>query len=212
MAAVKRNNLLTGVLVSFLLVVGSAAAAADSNNWYAAPRQTFSSAGHPKSKGVSLRISYPASWKASEGERPNIVQKFASDGGSGWDFLMITTKDLPLDPRVELTAEDLEALLAPSALREMAPDGATVKDARRTRIEAMPAGLLEYRIRGERLGVVVVFDTIALIFVSGHTLVQVSLQSTSASVEQGAEPGHWRDMKALFLSIANSLVVEERWR
>jgi hypothetical protein len=39
----------------------------------------YDSRGHPKAKGVWVAVKYPSGWKAQEGERPNIVQKFSGD-------------------------------------------------------------------------------------------------------------------------------------
>lgn len=55
-----------------------------------------------QAKGVNFTISYPNSWRAAEGERPNILQKFVSEGGHGLE-MMILTKDLPSPPGTVLT-------------------------------------------------------------------------------------------------------------
>lgn len=39
----------------------------------------FDSKNHPKAKGMWVTVRYPKGWKAKEGERPNIVQKFTGD-------------------------------------------------------------------------------------------------------------------------------------
>lgn len=43
----------------------------------------FSSEGHPKSLGLNMRLSTPTSWKRQEGNRPHVVSKWTSQGGSG---------------------------------------------------------------------------------------------------------------------------------
>src|SRR3712207_8254560 len=40
----------------------------------------------------------PSGWRAGEGERPNIVQKFINQSGSGLEMVMILTKALPSAP------------------------------------------------------------------------------------------------------------------
>ncbi|RJP31871.1 MAG: hypothetical protein C4547_15005, partial [Phycisphaerales bacterium] len=52
-------------------------------------RLTFSTKDHPKARGANFTIAYPSSWKAAEGERPHIVQKFVSEGGRGFEIVMI---------------------------------------------------------------------------------------------------------------------------
>lgn len=43
----------------------------------------YTSEGNPKAKGVNFSLSAPISWRQNEGDRPNIVQKWASQNGSG---------------------------------------------------------------------------------------------------------------------------------
>ena len=38
--------------------------------------------GHPKAKGVNLKLKTPTEWKIKEGDRPNIVKKFVYDNNS----------------------------------------------------------------------------------------------------------------------------------
>lgn len=45
--------------------------------------------GHPKAKGVNLKIKPPIGWQVEEGDRPNIVKKFVYENNS----YMIITKD-----------------------------------------------------------------------------------------------------------------------
>lgn len=45
--------------------------------------------GHPKAKGINLKIKPPVGWKIEEGDRPNIVKKFVYENNS----YMIITKD-----------------------------------------------------------------------------------------------------------------------
>lgn len=49
--------------------------------------QTYRTKGHPKAKGTDWQLKVPISWKAMEGDRPNIIQKFVNMGGSG-DYLI----------------------------------------------------------------------------------------------------------------------------
>lgn len=74
---------------------------------------TFNTEGHPKAKGVNLTLAYPKSWRADEGLRPNIVQKFVSEGGRGLEIMMIITKELPLPTGRVLTTQEQVSFLAP---------------------------------------------------------------------------------------------------
>lgn len=174
-------------------------------------RTTFSTKGHPKAKGVNFTIAYPNSWVAAEGERPNIVQKFVSEGGRGLEMAMIITKALPLPPGTVLNDEDLKELFAPSELRGMLPDGAVFVDARSTEIEATPAGILEYTMRADRAGMTLLIHAWTLNFLFGNTLVQVQFQVGGPAGVEGEVASRMAAFKPLFTLMANSIVFPDKW-
>lgn len=175
-------------------------------------RTTFSTKGHPKAKGANFTIAYPNSWAAAEGERPNIVQKFVSEGGRGLEMAMIITKELPLPPGTVLTNEDLKELLAPSELRGMLPAGAVLVDARSTEIEATPAGIVEYTMRADRAGMTLLIHAWTLNFLSGSTLVQVQFQVGGPAVGERDVARRMATLKPLFTLMANSIVFPDKWK
>lgn len=172
---------------------------------------TFSTKGHAKAKGVNLTITYPNSWAAAEGERPNIVQKFVSEGGRGLEMAMISTKELPLPPGTVLTTEDLNELFAPTELRQMLPSGAIFVDARSTQIEAEPAGILEYTMRADRAGMTILIHAWTLNFLSGNTLVQVHFQVGGPATSERDVARRMAAFKPLFTLMANSIVLPDKW-
>lgn len=174
-------------------------------------RTTFSTKGHPKAKGVNLTIAYPNSWAAAEGERPNIVQKFVSEGGRGLELAMIITKELPLPPGTVLTTEEAKELFTPSALREELPPGVVFVDARSTTIEAEPAGILECKMRTNRGGVELLMHAWMLNFLSGNTLVQVQFQVGGSAASEQDVARRMAKFKPLFSAMANSIVLPDKW-
>jgi hypothetical protein len=178
-------HLILMTVIATLASTNAAAQAADpAREFVDGNRRTFSAKGHPKAKGVNFTIAYPSSWAAAEGERPNIVQKFVSDGGRGLESAMIITKELPLPAGVVLEKEDMRDLFTLSELRGMVPDGAVFIGAKSTEIEGVPAGILEYVMRRERAGVVIQVHTWTLNFISGKVLVQVQF-AVGGSAESG---------------------------
>lgn len=174
-------------------------------------RITFSTKGHPKAKGVNFTIAYPNSWAAAAGERPNIVQKFVSEGGRGLEMVMIVTKDLALPPGTVLTNSDLKEIFAPSELRGMLPDGAVLVDARSTEIEGMPAGILEYTIRADRAGMDLRVHAWILNFLLGRTLVQIQCQVGGPGGGERDVSRRMSTFKPLFILMANSIVFPDKW-
>jgi len=176
-------------------------------------RIKFSTAGHSKSKGLNMVMSYPSSWKAMEGERPNIVQKFVSDAGRGLEMVMIITKNLPLAPGESLSIDELREILSPAQLKEMLPQGATLIGAKSTSIEGVPAGMLEYRLQQERAGISLSMQFVSYIFFSGATMVQLQCGVTiGQSTSIAALSQRMKEFKPLFFLMANSIVLQDKWK
>lgn len=174
-------------------------------------REVFNTEGHPKAKGVNLRIAYPESWQAKEGERPNIVQKFVSEAGSGREFALIITMELPLPSGTVLSDQDLEELFSPAELRGMLPEGATFIDARSTEIDGASAGLLEYIVRAESAGIGASIHAWTVNFMSGQTLIQVQFQVGGPAGAEDELARRMTEFRPLFTAMANSIVLPDRW-
>jgi hypothetical protein len=174
-------------------------------------RATFSTRDHLKAKGVNFTIAYPSGWLASEGERPNIVQKFVSEGGRGLEMAMIVTKELPLPAGTIVTDEDMREIFSPAGLQEMLPTGAVFVGAQSTEIEATPAGILEYSMRSERAGMTVLIHAWTLNFLYAQTLVQVQFQVAGSTQSAEEVVRRMATFKPLFVLIANSIVFPDKW-
>ena len=198
------------VVIAMPLRVGSVGAQNPAREFLDGYRATFSTLGHPKAKGVNLTIAYPSSWMAKEGERPNVVQKFVSEGGRGMEMFLIITKALPVPEGTVITIAELRDIFGSPELRESVPPGAVLIDARETTIEAMPAGILEYRQIENRAGISVEIQVISYIFVQGTTLVQVmcSVGQLPSRRDLSLRMDSYRP---LFSLIANSIVLPDRW-
>ena len=134
-------------------------------------RTTFNTQNHPKAKGVHFTIAYPNSWVAKEGEQPNIVQNFVSEGGRGLEMAMIVTKTLALPVGTTISEADLKECFTPTEMKDMLPEGAKFINAKQTKIEGLPAGILEYSMRGEREGITVDTQIISYIFIQHMSII-----------------------------------------
>lgn len=69
------------ILILFLLVTlyhhAVSQANSDLSNYSKGFTNTFRSKGHSKAKGLDISIKYLKDWKAEEGSRPNVVQRFS---------------------------------------------------------------------------------------------------------------------------------------
>lgn len=176
-------------------------------------RTKFSTAGHPKSKGINMVLAYPNSWLAMEGERPNIVQKFISDGGQGLELAVIIAKTLPLPAGTVISERELKEFYTPAQMKGMLPSGATFIHAERTKLEGLPAGILEYSMRGESAGKTIDSQFISYIFIYGTTMVFLQCAvSTGQTTTPALLARQMDNFKPLFFLMANSIVLPDKWK
>lgn len=174
-------------------------------------RTTFNTQNHAKAKGVHFTIAYPSSWAAKEGTRPNIVQKFVSEGGRGQEMALIITKALPLPAGTGFTEADLKEFFTPTEMKEMLPAGAKFINAKQTRIEGLPAGILEFSMRQERAGLAINLQVISYIFIHRSTMVQFQCTVSGLAASQGDISRRMATFKPLFTLMANSIVIPDKW-
>ncbi len=174
-------------------------------------RSTFSTRGHPKAKGVEFQLAYPRSWKAEEGERPNVVQKFSVSRNSSREqptaMATILIHSIP-EPCSETEAR---AFFASTEFKEMLPPGAILHDARPTVIEQLPAGILEFTMTLERLGISMPMRIWSLIFFHEHAMVQIQFAVASLGSSAAELAQQMASYKPVFMLMANSIVLPKRW-
>jgi hypothetical protein len=86
-------------------------------------RQTFNSDGHKKAQGLKVVLQLPTSWKAKEGNRPHIVQKWVSANGTGLEMMLLDIRDAdgysPSD-------KEIESFVSSGKVKNIVPNGATL--------------------------------------------------------------------------------------
>jgi len=210
----RMKRIFTSILLITLFHATASFGATPTAKEFASGNQAkFSTAGHPKSKGINLVVSYPRSWLAQEGERPNIVQKFFSEHGKGLEGAIIVTKNLGVPPGTVISEMELEELFSPAELKDMLPSGASFIQASSTKIEGLPAGILEYSTREERAGLTIHTQVVSYIFVHNNTLIQFQcLVSTGIHNNQDMLIRKMAEFRPLFTLMANSIVLPDRWK
>jgi len=179
----------------------------------------FNTRGRAKAKGLNMTFYYPQSWQVREGERPNILQKFISEGGEGLEIVTILTKDMGLAPGTIVSDSELKAVFAADELKNMIPEGATLLNAKTTSIGGVPAGMLEFTIRTNRAGMEMETYNISFNFMINSTFVifsgSVALmpESKTGVVVNALSLGKKMDQfRPLFTLMASSIVLEDKWK
>ena len=90
-ARAKGQEVDSGILRYLLAVRYAASPASEYANGF---RQRFRTDGAGKSQGVRLSLQVPRSWLEQEGERPHIVRKWVSEGGTGTSVIMLLVREM----------------------------------------------------------------------------------------------------------------------
>lgn len=174
----------------------------------------FNSKEHPKAKGIELSIEYPQSWRALEGERPNIVQKFVSESGRGLEMAIITIKALPLPPGVTPSTQDLDEIFSPDSLREMLPSGTNLIESKKTKIDNQTAGYYVYLLPMERANLKLLMSVQSYVFYYDGNLVFIAFQVGDIDSEKAAYTLRVKAQRfaALFQLMANSVIIHNQYQ
>lgn len=175
-------------------------------------KQTFSTKGHAKAKGVDVSISVPASWNKREGNRPNVVQVFRSGAGHGAVGCNILIKTLPIPADYEITKAELNEIFQPNELKGMIPDGAKYLEAKEIALEGAPAGMLIFDQTEKRLDVELPMRMTQ--FITIHDRAMVFLQFSFVKMPGSAESldAMQKRFMPTFKIIANTYVWNDRYK
>lgn len=175
-------------------------------------KRVFRTAGHPKAKGADFQVSYPASWRGSEGERPNIIQKFVSENGRGLEMAMLMVKDLPTPPGYKVTQAELDDLFSEKELRGMVPAGGRLIAAKPVVLDGQKGGMVEFEQTLQRLDVSMTVRGMHFVTVRAGKMVFIQCMVYM-------RPGGDTDMQRrfgrfepVFRLIGNSFVLNDRYK
>jgi hypothetical protein len=174
--------------------------------------RTFDSTGHPKSKGVNFKISYPASWRAREGERPNIIVKFQNNNGIGIESVMLVVKELPVSERKKLTEADIQDLFSKSTMPLLLGDGAKYINSTRIKLDGLPSAMVHYEMEGQRLDMIMRTRNLSFITLYKNKLIYIDCGVAGLKKNAQEIDSRFEQLVPLFKLVANSLVVQSKWQ
>ena len=172
----------------------------------------YSTEGHPKAKGINISIEYPTNWQGSEGERPNIVQKFKSDASDGLlRMCLILIKDQPSFMKLFSSEDISDVMFEQETLKEMIPEGATFIKGEQTKYDGQPGAWMIYMTRAERAGVTIEMYSLQHLFLYSGKMIVLEcsvggLAGTGATVEN-----EFARYLPLFQLFGNSIVIHDKW-
>lgn len=204
-ARAKGADMEPDVLRYLLAVQYSASPAAEFGNGF---RQRFRTDGTGKSQGVRLILQLPRSWLAKEGERPHIVQKWISEGGTGNTIIMLDIRDAQGHTP---DRREVERFVKSGEVREIVPEGGTLHDAGTFTMEQRTGYWLDMSAKLERAGFrMYQRGTMHQLFINGKA---VSLQCFSYADESQPRiaDAAAKLNKPLCQQVLNSLVLEQAY-
>ena len=170
----------------------------------------FKTKGHPKSKNTDWQIKIPKSWKAEEGDRPNIIQKFTSDYGSGNQSIALMVKEFSLPKGTKITNEDLNMLFTEDEMKKMSPTGSNFISFTKMTIDKNVGGMIEFEQTIERLDIKVKIRLVQFMFIRDNKwyFLQCSVNTLKLNNDLSIE---LKKYLPLFKLVANSIVVNDQY-
>jgi hypothetical protein len=174
--------------------------------------KTLDTTGHPKAKGLKMRIDFPASWSIAEAKRPNSVAIAISEHGKGLQNCVVgvnTTDQLGWPPG-QAKSETKASFAAPARLRAMAEESdRDYLGGGPAAIEDLPSRWVASVARVTRDGSNNVFPQVTYQLLFRNWLISVVCGSGATGRE--AALASFQRHEVLFRLIANSIVLPQRW-
>ena len=171
--------------------------------------KTYSTKGHPKSKGVTINSKLPLSWKQQEGDRPNIIQKFVSENGSGQEIVLFMVKDLELPSGYKITQSELDDFFVESELREMIAEGSEFISAKRISLDNHTGGQIIYKTVQERLDFTITMQSVQFITIYNGKMIFLQCMVSAEPDENLTE--RFDLFLPIFRQIANSMILMDQY-
>jgi hypothetical protein len=172
---------------------------------------TFSTENHPKGRNSNCSIRVPISWRASEANRPHIVQKFISDYGDGPQSIMLLIYDMPLEDGISLSNNELNKTFSDAGIVSLLPENATLISFSKINLDGLKGGMIEYEMITNSLDKEVKIRMIQYytIYENIKYSVECSLLSGNPDADLTIE---MQKYKSLYKLVANSLVLNNRYK
>jgi len=170
----------------------------------------FKTKGHLKAKGTDWQIKVPKSWRAEEGDRPNIIQKFSNDNCKYRQNITLLVKELPLPKDYKITEEELNEFFTEKEMKGgIPPEGKFVAFKKMT-FDANIGCMLEIEQILKRLDFTMKIREISYMFIRDNK--QYILSITVGSEKLDADLTiEIQKYFPLYRQIANSIVVNDQY-
>ena len=172
---------------------------------------TFKTKGHLKSKKTDWQIKVPKSWKAEEADRPNIIQKFTSDYGSGNQSIMLMVKEIPITKGHKITKKEINDLFTEKEMKSSIPDDGKFISFTKMTLDNNPGGMIELEQIMERLNFKIKIRMVQFMFIRENKMyiLQGTVDSEKTETDLSLE---MKKYLPLYKLIANTIVVNDQYK
>lgn len=170
----------------------------------------YTTAGHPKSEGLTLQARLPASWLKKEGNRPNVVNSFVSNNGKGDEMILFMVRDLGLPRNYKLSELELREFYTETELKHMIPEGAVFIAAKPIKLDGNLGGQIIYSMRAQALDEQ--FNTQFVWFFTIHNNKMIMMQGAVHAADDEDIESRFRLFFPLFRIVATSMVLVDKYR
>jgi hypothetical protein len=171
---------------------------------------TFKTKGHPKSKNTDWQIKVPKSWKAEEADRPNIIQKFTSDYGSGKQSIMLMVHDMELPEDYIISKEEINALFTEEEIKKMTPEDGKFISFVKMVLDNNIGGMIEFEMTKYRLDLEIKMRMVQFMFIRGNKMyfLQGTVTAENSTTDLTLE---MKKYLPLYRQVANTIVVNDQY-
>ena len=159
---------------------------------------------HPKAPGIELSIKVPPEWEVSEGERPHVVKKAIC----GYQSVLIMVKDLG----ISIPDFAADSFLTEESIKEALPPNSELHKFFKTKLEGLPAFIVNYSTVVERLGMSLFTFRLDCHVVKGRNYLCLQAfyvippEAMADKQKIAAEGAKYPDALKTYMKIFNSLV------
>jgi len=174
-------------------------------------QKRYEADGKGKAKGVKFHIDYPKSWLAKEGNRPNIVKKFKSENGHGFETVMIIIKKIPSEAGGVISEEEINEMATPAELKKLLPPNSSFISGGLCRIDNRPGFYQRFTTNERQMTYDFVEEAIIYTIFCLDRMIQIQGMVIGVRNEAVDVRIRFERYKPLFVQIANSLVIKSQW-
>lgn len=163
--------------------------------------------GNPKAHGLNISIDYPKRWIASEGDRPNVVQKFYLENPKDTDIgCLILIKEIPF---IQGQSEEkvLKDLL--SNFQQNIPQ-MSIMGSKETTYDGQKGILFSYTLNQNMAGVAAKSISLTHLFFFKEKMITISCSVTGLESNNNLS-NTFKENLPLFYAIGFSIVIHDKW-